>query len=217
MIYFFTLEGLIGGGKSTLIRCMKDRLPFINNIPVRYIQEPVSKWTNYKENNKDIIELFYTDKKRYAFEFQLVILNSFIEQIEEIKRDHLSDVIVLSERSIRTAQYVFQQLLYDNGDISDLQKHILNDLYNKHSYIQHGIIYLNTDTQICIDRINERKRNGENNIDIEYLSKLKKKYETYIYQSSNVMTIYNNSKREIPYIESFIKHTILSAPLPIAH
>lgn len=212
MIHYFVLEGLIGAGKSTLINTLRERLSMIYNKPVIYLEENIENWIKFKEGDKNIIELFYTDKKRYGFEFQLIILNGMLEQISEIKGCY-DDIILISERSLRTSQNVFQQLLFDEGNLTAIQKNILENLYDKLCLYQHGIIYLDVDIETCLERINKRKRHGESAITFDYLEKLKKQYTLYLCQEKNMLSIYGNSYKVIPYIESFIKHSVESKEL----
>jgi len=56
-----SIEGNIGTGKSTLLNLLEDK--FKNIV---FVKEPVDEWIKLKNNNNEnILELFYTDKKRW--------------------------------------------------------------------------------------------------------------------------------------------------------
>ncbi len=60
-----SLDGNIGAGKSTLLNAIRERISEIN-----YVDEPVGQWTVLKNTEgKNLLELFYEDKKRWAYTF----------------------------------------------------------------------------------------------------------------------------------------------------
>lgn len=195
MIYYYTIDGLIGAGKSTLIDKLKDNLLVINNIHIVYLPENIEYWIKFADpiKNKNIIELFYEDKKRYAFEFQLIILLSMVEMFESIMNCN-KHLIIISERSVETSVKVFQKILYETGYISNIQYNILHNLYiqlkTKINCIN-GIIYLDTPIDICMTRINTRKRTGESNIYMSYMITLQYEYLNYIKNYKNIFLEYN--------------------------
>ena len=67
-----SLDGNIGAGKSTLLKEIREQIP-----EIYIVDEPVDQWTYLiDENEKNILELFYEDKKRWGYTFQTCALLS---------------------------------------------------------------------------------------------------------------------------------------------
>ena len=56
-IYFYSIEGNIGSGKSTVIKKMKQHIEKLNNNEVIYLPEPVEIWSTIKDKD-GIIPVF---------------------------------------------------------------------------------------------------------------------------------------------------------------
>ena len=74
MAIIFSVEGNIGSGKSTLVKCLSKCLPkSLRNHEIIFLQEPVDVWNTIKdENGVTILEKFYADQNKYAFSFQMM-------------------------------------------------------------------------------------------------------------------------------------------------
>jgi hypothetical protein len=64
------LEGNIAAGKSTLLRLLEDEVGYL------VVPEPISKWQSVSPSGSkscggNLLELFYTDPKRWGFTFQM--------------------------------------------------------------------------------------------------------------------------------------------------
>ena len=74
VLKIFSLDGNIGSGKSTLIHLLKENQESLqNNIgrEIIFLQEPVDDWKNIvDENNKNLIENYYVDQKKWDFRFK---------------------------------------------------------------------------------------------------------------------------------------------------
>ena len=118
VLKIFSLDGNIGSGKSTLIHLLKENQEILqNNIgrEIIFLQEPVDDWKNIvDENNKNLIENYYVDQKKWGFSFQITTLISRISQLKNI-RDNGCEVVVITERSISSDKNVFCKMLYDDG------------------------------------------------------------------------------------------------------
>ena len=166
--YIISMEGNIGSGKSTLIKKLQD----INtNIDLVFLDEPVDEWVKIKDDeNNDILSKFYKDQKKYAFPFQMMAYISRLEKLKTaLKTEHN---YIFTERSLSTDKYVFAQMLYDGKIMGSCEYQIYNkwfDSFNSDTAITH-IVYVKTDPIKCYDRIATRSRNGESNIEQEYLN-----------------------------------------------
>jgi len=166
-----SIEGNIGGGKSTLLKKMREK--YSDNKNVVFVDEPVDDWESIKdENGITMLELFYQDQNTHAFAFQMM---AFISRLSKLKNaiEKNSNAIIITERSLYTDKMVFAQMLRDSKNI----RHEHHQIYLKWfetfaiDYPINKIIYVNTPPNICYERISKRSRNGESNIPLDYLEK----------------------------------------------
>ena len=174
-----SIEGNIGSGKSTLIAQLKDYYKGDDSVVV--FEEPLNQWNEIKnEDGLTMLEMFYSDQKKYSFSFQIMVLNSFIKLIRETREKNPYTTIIM-ERSIETSRYVFAQMLFDDGVISKMDFQIYCNLYDEFSDNYKPIVnfYLQTEPDICLERIRKRNRKGEEGITIEYLRKCDSYHKTF--------------------------------------
>tara|TARA_B110000046_G_scaffold1005_1_gene1136 strand:+ start:265 stop:978 length:714 start_codon:yes stop_codon:yes gene_type:complete len=168
-----SVEGNIGSGKSTLVSEMKKVLPSLLNNKIYFLQEPVDEWEKIRDTNgESIITKFYRDQKKYAFSFQMMAYISRLKTLMETIDKIPSNAVIICERSVWTDKHIFAKMLYEEGNIEEINYIIYNkwfDFFIKGSSLD-GIIYLNTDPNTCLERVLKRKRDGEK-IPLEYLEK----------------------------------------------
>ena len=73
----------------------------------------------------------------------------------------------------------FQLVSADCGNLDNKEQAVLDELFNHFRSIfprPDGVIYLHTNCQTCLKRIEKRGRPEENGIDIEYLRKIENKF-----------------------------------------
>ena len=111
-----TIEGNIGSGKSTLVSKLEEI--FKNNTDYYFLQEPVSIWNTIKdENGVTILEKFYNETEKYAFQFQMMAYISRLSILREAIKNKKAKYII-TERSIYTDSNVFAKMLYDDKKIT---------------------------------------------------------------------------------------------------
>jgi len=177
-----SLDGNIGAGKSTLLAEIRKSIP-----ELRVVDEPVGQWTALKNGTgKNLLELFYEDKKRWAYTFQncaiLTRLKNIKEAVEELNANGKGPQVILTERSVLTDKYVFAQMLRDSGDIDDLEWELYDSwfsIFSKQHQVN-GIIYLSTSSTTSKDRIHIRNRQGEDRIQLDYLDALDRQHKQWI-------------------------------------
>jgi thymidine kinase/deoxynucleoside kinase len=176
-----SIEGNIGVGKSTFIEKV-----LINNFDnCEKVSEPVEIWkTLTDENDKNILELFYNDKKRWAYSFQNIACITRMMKIEEMIRTNDKKYIFL-DRSLGTDYNVFEKMLYDSGEISEIEHKMYNlwcSFYTNYVRDNNKIIYiyLKCDPKISLERINKRNRTEEKLITIDYLEKLNEYHDKWL-------------------------------------
>ena len=208
-MHLFSIEGNIGSGKSTFIANLKLKLKHIHGIPVIYVPEPVEEWESIQSTDgKNMIELFYSDPKQYAFAFQMM---AYISRLVYLKKEikKYPNCILISERSLLADYYVFARMLYESGDISQEQYEIYNRWFDEFldDVVTTGIIYLKTDPNVCFERCTTRARKGENVISLEYLTKCSDMHDKWLSDDDFIPTLdlHNNTEEEIEEVELFIK------------
>ena len=169
-MHIISIEGNIGSGKSTLLEYL--RTYFKDNTNIVFINEPVNEWMEMKDDDgKNIIEKYYANQEKYAFSFQVFAYITKLKLTMETYKQN-PNAIFISERSLYTDRYVFAQMLYDSGKIDNINYKIYLswfDYFIKEINASYSVIYVNTDTTICYERINNRNRSGEDLIPLEYL------------------------------------------------
>lgn len=163
-----SIEGNIGAGKSTLIRKLKHI--YKSRADILIVEEPVDIWEKVKTDGKTIIERFYEDKNKYSFPFQVLAYTTRLNLIKDALK--IEDVnIIIMERSLEADRNIFAKMLHDDGCIEKSMYQIyevMSDIGLK-DYSVDGIIWLDTEPEVCLDRIKKRNRDGEQVIPIEYL------------------------------------------------
>jgi deoxyadenosine/deoxycytidine kinase len=182
-----SLDGNIGAGKSTLLAEIRNKLHDIH-----IVDEPVGQWTALKNaEGKNLLELFYEDKKRWAYTFQncaiLTRLKNIQDAVENLDNTLKGPQVIITERSVLTDKHVFAEMLRDAGDIDPLEWELYESWFNifgkKHPV--NGIIYVSTCASTSNDRIKIRNRHGEGCIGIDYLDGLDVQHKKWI-ENTNI-------------------------------
>lgn len=184
MVKIISIEGNIGSGKSTLLHHLKEHFKDNNNII--FLKEPVEDWETIKdENGLTILEKFYANQEHYSFSFQMMAYISRLTILKDVIESN-PHAIIITERSLYTDKLVFAKMLFDAGKIELINYRIYLkwfDVFAK-EYPVSKVIYVNTEPDICIKRINKRSRNGEEHIPIEYLRECHKYHSSMLDKNS---------------------------------
>jgi len=182
MHYIISLDGNIGAGKSTLLAEIRKAIP-----ELYVVDEPVGQWTALKNaEGKNLLELFYEDKKRWAYTFQncaiLTRLKNIRDAVQHLEETTTTPQVILTERSVLTDKYVFAEMLRDGGDIDPLEWELYDSWFTIFSkqYPVHAIIYLSTGSTTSKERIHIRNRQGEDRISMDYLDALDHQHKKWI-------------------------------------
>ena len=186
-VYF--IEGNIGAGKSTLIERLKQTLETTNTkVNIKFLTEPIDTWTNYYGVN--MLNEFYQNKNTNAFKFQWLAFMSVYKQIMESYGNY---DILICERSPHTVRHIFIEMLREDGCLDEIEYKLLTDFIDtvlEHTnFPEHKFIFLDESTQTCLERIQQRGRIEEKDINIDYLKNLKKWHDKYLLDKSNVTVI----------------------------
>lgn len=180
-----SIEGNIGSGKSTLLENLRNY--YNENSCVIFLREPVDDWEKIKDKEGNtMLKKFYADQEKYSFAFQMMAYISRLkilrDIVKKIKDDKSKNYIIITERSLYTDKYVFAKMLHDQGKIEDVCYQIyLNwfDEFAKDFPIDYSV-YVNTDPQICYNRIHKRAREGEEVIPLVYLQECHNYHEEFL-------------------------------------
>ncbi len=156
---YVVIEGVIGVGKTTLARM------FQKEIGAQLILEV------FEEN--PFLSDFYTDRARYAFQTQIFFLLSRYHQQRQLMglprplvtdymfdKDRLFAEVNLSGDELQT-YYSVQEALAENIAVPDL------------------VVYLKADTETLMNRITERDRPYERNMEATYIDSLRGAYDRF--------------------------------------
>lgn len=172
-----SVDGNIGAGKSTFLAALAEAMP-----EAEIVQEPVGEWMTLKNaEGKSLLELFYEDKRRWAYVFQncaiLTRLRTVRDAIATTKKR-----IVITERSVLTDRFVFAEMLRASGDIDDLEWTLYMKWFDAFAADLpiRGIVYLTTGVGTSAGRIVARGRHGEEHIPLDYLSALDDQHHRWL-------------------------------------
>lgn len=157
MVRFISVSGNIGAGKSTLIHNIKDAIPNCHVMPER-----LHVW-----NHDDILSRYYADKKANFEEMQTRIVVDYGKVLSMIP----DDGVYIMERCHLDALMVFCTVCKKNGEATDAAIRRITKIVDAYR-MPHTVIYLNTDVDTCVKRIQKRGRAGESMISRAYLEQL---------------------------------------------
>ena len=155
-----SIEGNIGSGKSSILSrlCQEARIPVF--------MEPVDDW-------KEWLGLFYSDPSRWGMAFNTKVLLSF----SDWKDINFKSVY---ERSPISNRHVFSQLQHESGCMTKLELEMFSKIYYQLAWVPDVIIYLRTEPSVSMSRMNNRGRECEKNVDINYMAAVHEKYEAML-------------------------------------
>ena len=161
-----TIAGNIGAGKTALTEVMG-----------QYFD-----WTPMYEQVDDNPYLtdFYNDMRRWSFNLQVFFLSRRFSKRQEIEEMEES---VVQDRSIYEDAEIFARNLHEMGLMSGRDFKNYSRLFSiMTSYLQPPdlLIYLRAEVPTLVRQIQQRGREYENTIRIEYLERLNRLYEDWI-------------------------------------
>ncbi|KAK9306100.1 hypothetical protein QLX08_003152 [Tetragonisca angustula] len=187
------IEGNIGSGKTTFLSHFKQ----FDNTTV--LQEPVELWRNVAGTN--LLELMYTDTKRYSFLFQSYVQLTML-QLHTYKSAMPYKIM---ERSVFSAR-CFIENMKRTKLLEDVEVVVLEDWYDwciqNANIVTDLIVYLRTSPDVVYNRMKTRARKEENSVSLEYLRQLHNIHDEWLYDQTlfnlpaPVLTIDGNKSLE---------------------
>lgn len=175
------LEGNISAGKSTFLSILNEEMVELQDI-VEIVPEPVDKWQTV--NGQDnILDMFYREPERYAYTFQNYVFVTRWQQERESSRT--SKQLRILERSVFSDRMVFVRAVHEAKWMNDVELHIYDSFFNpmlqEHpNLVPDGFVYLRTQPETCMSRLQRRARHEESGIDLDYLHQLHDKHEEWL-------------------------------------
>lgn len=165
---FIAIAGNIGAGKSSLTGLLAKHFG----------------WEAFYESVDDnpYLSDFYEDMRRWSFNLQIYFLSSrFRHQKEMLERKGR----FVQDRTIYEDVEIFAKNLHNMGLMSDRDFENYEALFQEMTnYLQEPslLIYIRAQVPTLVQQIQQRGRDYENTIRIEYLERLNRLYEDWIDQ-----------------------------------
>ena len=166
---YIAIEGVIGVGKTTLARLLQPSFEADLLLEV------------FEEN--PFLSDFYSDRARYAFQTQIFfLLSRYRQQRESIAR-------TLAEQRSLISDYTFEKdALFAS---INLQGDELEMYYRVHEALAEKIpdpnliVYLRASTDVLMQRIAQRDRSYEREMEHSYIDELNHAYDDFFFKRNN--------------------------------
>jgi len=212
---YLAIEGVIGVGKTTLARLLQPM--FQSGILLEVFEE------------NPFLSDFYADRQRYAFQTQIFFLLSRYHQ----QRRTVSNLLEAQPGGL-IADYTFEKdALFAHINLKGDE---LEMYYRVHEALAEKIVppdlilYLRADTDVLMQRIAQRDRPYERNMDQAYIAELNEAYEDFFADSqqhrSPVLVVDTNNldfvrrREDLEWVETRVRQRLKLPPyqveLPLA-
>ena len=182
-----SIQGSIGAGKSTLLAELKKE--FEGNPEICFLREPLDDWNEVRdEEGRPMLELFYANPSKMALSFQTLVFLTRYQLIDEaIKKGYK---IIVTERCLES-DTIFANMSRELNNLSSVDFQVYSKMYSQFRIenIEKQFVYLTTSPKVCFDRIQIRKRPGEEKINMEYLSKLDHHHRKFLLGNKNILLL----------------------------
>lgn len=170
-----TIDGNIGCCKTSILNY------FHKNYRLAIDLEPVDSWTEYLAN------LYNTTNSSYDFQIKVWVDRCWIQE--------KTNMSVLMERSPYFIKNVFVKKAFYDKSINETEYDNIIKLHKTTDDLwkPNGYIYLRSDPEKCLQRINKRGRFAEKNIQLEYIQSIhdlhEKNYKAALDAKMNIIVI----------------------------
>jgi deoxyadenosine/deoxycytidine kinase len=161
---YIAVEGPIGVGKTSLVE--------------RLCQEFNGRGIYEKAYSNPFLKDFYLDRKKHAFQTQLFFLLSRYQQQKELNQQELFSSITVSDY-IFTKDRIFAHLNLDDNEILLYEQ--VYKLLDAEILKPDLVVFLQTSTEILINRIGQRGKEFEKNIASDYIDEVSQAYNKFFF------------------------------------
>jgi deoxyguanosine kinase len=201
---YIAIEGVIGVGKTTLARLLESAFDAELLLEI------------FEEN--PFLSDFYSDRARYAFQTQIFFLLSRYHQQRKGVRE------ALDRKPWLLSDYTFEKdALFAEVNLEGDE---LEMYYRVHEALAEKItkpdliVYLRASTDVLMQRIAQRDRPYERQMDVRYIDTLNQAYDAHFSRppSHNVLVINTNDldyvrhAKDLVFVENRIRQALKMAP-----
>jgi deoxyadenosine/deoxycytidine kinase len=193
MVKIISIEGNIGAGKTTILEKLQ-RL-FKNNRNILFLREPLHIWESIQDSNgESILAKFYANPTAYAFTFQVMAFVTRVSMLRKAIKENPNCQMIICERSLEADRNVFAKMLYDDNMIEDINYKVYLQFYEeyKEDFKLDGIVYIDSDADVCYNRIKKRSRTGEEGVPLEYLKNCQEYHNDWLSGINHKLRINTN-------------------------
>ncbi len=171
---YIVVEGVIGVGKTSLVKLLATRIGARVNLEV------------VEEN--PFLANFYQDRDAYAFQTQIFFLLSRFRQQQTLVQPELFSEVLVSD-------YLFaKDRIFANLTLSDDELALYNQLagiLEDRVLKPDLVIFLQASTDLLLERIRMRGRDFERNMDVDYIESLNRAYNFFFhhYQDTPLLVV----------------------------
>ena len=183
-VKYIAIEGVIGVGKTSLARKIKDKL----NAELLLEQFDANPF----------LEKFYSDRSRYAFQTQMFFLISRFKQQEELSQEDLFRDFIVSD-------YLFEKdriFAYLNLNSEELKLYeSLYPLLARSLRKPDLVVFLQSSSERLMHNIKNRNRKIERALNRSYIQDLSEAYNHFFFRYNNTPLLIVNST-DIDFVNS---------------
>lgn len=129
------------------------------------------------------LEDYYRDIQRWSFNLEIYFLK---ERFRDLLAIQQSERTVIQDRTIFEGVYVFMQNNHDMGQLSDRDYNTYMELFSQMIQmvqLPDLMIYLRASVPHLVGNIQQRGRNYEQTMKLDYLESLNQRYDEFIFNS----------------------------------
>ncbi len=183
-IKYIAIEGVIGAGKTSLARKLKERLK----------SEII--FEQFEAN--PFLEKFYADRRRYAFQTQMFFLINRFTQQQQLNQENLfSDYLI--------CDYIFEKdkiFAYLNLTGEELKLYeTIFPLLSRNLRKPDLVVFLQSSVDRLMYNIKKRNRKIERNLTTNYIEELSEAYTQFFFRYTTTPLLIVNST-EIDFVQS---------------
>jgi len=161
---YVSIEGNIGSGKTSLVDKMAQDLD-AKTILEQFADNP-------------FLPLFYEDPERYAFSVELFFMTERHKQLQKdlVTADLFQSHIVSDFFFIKSLLFARKNLMQEEYKLFQMLFSVLNNTFPNPDLL----VYLHRDPEYLLDNIKQRNRPYEQEIEVNYLTKIQNSYFEYL-------------------------------------